>query len=418
MSPAAKRTSSIVTSSEAETVSSKRSSSTQAVYRYECLTAAEIYIHTDPPSNIQAAIDDIIKAEVTEDRRLILRDIAKTLYEACRKTVQTAVGKDDFVILIHKALEAMKPDNILFRTKSNWREELKPVTQELNVDWSFLINSNNMSSDQQQEVDNTSAPPPPKRQQQSAGQPYISPQPSMINILNSNSNNRPPQSIIMPPPSRPLPAKAKQTKQTSPIKTPRPNISIGIEDKALISALLSQNLNNAEIKRFLKALEKIMIPSEQDGSAEQILIIIPTQQASGLVFPFAIVEGKAYSTGKQVFEAQNQAAVAGASGLKIQLSLNELVKRSTISSDAENQPPLFFSICTEGPYHELWVHYTHIEDDVREFNMKLLKICNGVLLEGVEDFLITVDNVLRWGTGQFLKSVVERLGKVARKISA
>jgi hypothetical protein len=101
----------------------------------------------------------------------------------------------------------------------------------------------------------------------------------------------------------------------------------------------------------------------------------------------------------------------------MQLSLSELVRRSTTSS---NVPPipLFFSICTEGPYHELWAHYTHIEDDVRKFKMALIKICHGVLLDGVVDFIFAVDNVLRWGTGQFVDSVVERLGKVARRAGA
>jgi len=37
------------------------------------------------------------------------------------------------------------------------------------------------------------------------------------------------------------------------------------------------------------------------------------------------------------------------------------------------------------------------------------------LLESVKDFIIAVDNVLHWGTGQFMHSVVERLRKVARK---
>ena len=107
-----------------------------------------------------------------------------------------------------------------------------------------------------------------------------------------------------------------------------------------------------------------MAPSELGGPAEPLLVAVPTQLESDLVFPFAVVEGKAYSTCKQIFEAQNQAAVSGASGLKIQLSLNELVKCS--SSDVvpltlNDQPPLFSSICTEGSCHELWAHYTYIE---------------------------------------------------------
>jgi hypothetical protein len=44
--------------------------------------------------------------------------------------------------------------------------------------------------------------------------------------------------------------------------------------------------------------------------------------------------------------------------------------------------------------------------------MTLLKICHGVLLNDVVEFM------LRWGTGQFVDSVAERLRKVARKTGA
>ena len=58
------------------------------------------------------------------------------------------------------------------------------------------------------------------------------------------------------------------------------------------------------------------------------------------------------------------------------------------------------------------------EGSVRRFDMKLLMSCSGTLLESVEDFITAVDNVLRWGAGPFLKSVVERLGIVAKKVLA
>lgn len=401
---------SMAASSDLETV---RSSHTTANYRYKHLAAAHVYIHTDPPDHIQTAINSIIEADISGDRRVKLGNIAKELYEACKKTIQGAANEDDFVVLFYTALKAMSPNNTTLRAKADWREDLKPVTRQSALITNILANFN--GSDQQEEADSASAPPPSKRQQQSAGQTSV----------DSTSDNRPLQSNAMPPPAfRPPP---KKSKETAPIKTPRPDISIGTEETAVfsalsaLSALSSQNLNNTETKEFLQQLEDVRVSSEQGGPAEPLLIIVPTQSASGLVFPFAVVEGKAYSTGKQVFEAQNQAAVSGASGLKIQLSLNKLVERTSSNVSpipSKDQPPLFFSICTEGPYHELWAHYTHIEDGVRKFNMKLLKICNAVLLEGMEDFIVAVDNVLRWGSGPFLESVVERLGRVARREGA
>lgn len=59
------------------------------------------------------------------------------------------------------------------------------------------------------------------------------------------------------------------------------------------------------------------MPSGRDGPPEPVLIIVPTQRESNLTFPTFVFEGKGYSTGKQIFEAQNQAAVSDAGGIKI-----------------------------------------------------------------------------------------------------
>jgi hypothetical protein len=96
----------------------------------------------------------------------------------------------------------------------------------------------------------------------------------------------------------------------------------------------------------------MMLSDKLDGPAESALIAVPTQRVSDLVFLFAVVKGKAYSTDKHIFEAQNQTAVFEASRLKMQLSLSKLIKRSTTSNFDVSPTPLFF-ICTEGPYHEL-----------------------------------------------------------------
>ena len=414
--PLLKRTSSrrSIGTSEPETVRSQRSSNTAAYYRYKGLAAADIIIHADPPDDIQAVVDRIVNAEISDDRRDHLRDISIGFHRACKETVKAAAGEDDFIDILYTALKAMSTDTILFRAKADWREELKPVPPQLDLDLSFLGDLKAIES--RQGGPNDTSAPPPKRQQQSTSQTYISPQSSSVDAVDSTPDDRPPADTAFPI-SRPSQEKPRES---YPIKTPRPDLSIGLKETAVFMALSrSRNGTVTWAKRFLEKLENTRVSSERDGLMEPLLVTIPTQRASDLVFPFAVVEGKAYSTGKQVFEAQNQAAVSGASALKIQLSLNELTKRSTstdaLDSPSKEQAPLFFSICTEGPSHELWAHYTHIEDDFRKFNMKLLKICNGILLEGVEDFIIAVDNVLRWGTGPFLESVVERLGKVAKK---
>jgi len=409
--PALKRSSSRRSISEADTVPSQRSSGSMSYYRYKYLAAAEVYIHTDPPADIQTAINAVIKAKVSKERHAELRIIAQEFYNGCKNAVKAAVGEDDFIGLLERALLAMDHSNLCLRAKADWREEIKPTIQQSDLNLSFL-------ADEQQEVNDASAPSR-KRKQQRDARTLISPRLSMTDVSDSAPDNRLPESDTMPPPA--LYSLPPKVEEPSPIKTPRPDISLGTKDTALISALSSQILDNTRARRFIEQLQNTMMSRERGGPEEPLLIVVPTQRPSGLVFPFAVAESKAYSTGKPVFEAENQAAVSAASGLKIQLCLNELVKRATTTGSdvpltlSNTATPLFFSICTEGPYHELYAHYTHIEDGVCKINQMLLEICHGMLLKSVVDFIVAVDNVLRWGTGQFLESVVERLGMVARR---
>lgn len=396
--------------SETDTVRSQRSSNTAAHYRYKHLEDANVYIHIDPPEDIQAAIENIINAKPSKDCDAILREKAKIFSKKCKEMVRAAAGEDDFVHLFYIVIEDICPNNLISREKADWRVELKPAIQQSDANLNFLSNFDAMGSNKQDEVDNASALPPPKRHQQSAGRPYISPRDSQISLSDSQPDNRPPQSC--------------KAKDISPIKTPRPDITTGIKESAVISALASSlsspgsNYTKTKAKQFLKKLQEATMPNGQDGPQEPVLIIVPTQRQSNLAFPTLVFEGKGYSTGKQVFEAQNQAAVSGAGGLKIQMLLDELVKRATRSSNAalitplKNQPPLVFAICSEGPQHELWAHFTVIDDGEHQFNMALLNTCHGVMPEQVEKFFVQVHNVLNWTAGPFLDSVVDRLGKV------
>ena len=224
----------------------------------------------------------------------------------------------------------------------------------------------------------------------------------------------------MPPPSFPW-VTVEPNKDTPLVKTPRPDITIGLRNDAVVTGLVSQGLNKTQADDFLKDLQQRMV-YRNPARFEPVLCSEPTQRALGIRFPFLIVEGKSYATGKPVFDAQNQAAVSGAMALKILhdlVDLADLANLADLSDDVSpgsRPPPLAFSICTEGPYHELWAHYTTMENDVRMFNMSILKTCHGSLPGEVLEFLIAVDNVMSWGTGQFLEDIVERLGKVAKRV--
>ena len=415
-----------------ETTRTKGSSSTNAHYRFEVLAPAQINIHADPPpKNIQDAIDAIVLAIPPEGRREQLERIAREFQTRCIERARASVGENDFVKILHDALDAMGFDILCLRTNADWNDRLKPKIQHSPYNVSVLRFKGGR---QQQQVEEASAPPPAKRQQQAVGQPYISPQLSLANESDLPPNNGPQEPATVLPLALPLVPEKEGT-----IKTPRPDITIGLQLRALASGLSSQGLNEVDALLFLKDLQRVMESREPDGLEEPMLISVPAPRASDLVFPFGVDEGKAYLTGKQISEAENQAAGSGACAIKMQLRLDELVKRNTAepfmqqhptSSDglpapsedpppklpppSEDQIPLFFPICTEGPLHVLWVQWTEVKHGKRQYNMRPLKCVYGVLPDGLVDFFVMVDNVLRWGTGHFLESLAVRLGKVAR----
>jgi hypothetical protein len=202
---------------------------------------------------------------------------------------------------------------------------------------------------------------------------------------------------------------------SSTVKTPRPDITIGIDTDALISKFPSEILDPDQAEEMLQHLQQTTL--NRDGRNEPILCSEPTSQATQIRFPFLIVEGKSYSTGKSIFEAQNQAAVSGACALKILHDLAELevAKNADGGGDyAKPANPLVFSVCTQGPIHELWAHYTTVENSIRKFNMVPVKTCHVTFRSSILEFLTAVDNVMSWGSGDFLDDIAKRLGKVAK----
>ncbi|EOD47337.1 hypothetical protein UCRNP2_5921 [Neofusicoccum parvum UCRNP2] len=63
-----------------------------------------------------------------------------------------------------------------------------------------------------------------------------------------------------------------------------------------------------------------------------------------------VVEAKSPATLDNIFEGQNQAVTSGACALNIQRSLVDL-------TNEEPDQPLFSSMCTQGPLHEIWAHF-------------------------------------------------------------
>jgi hypothetical protein len=103
--PTLKRSSSrrsVTASSEADTLRSQRSSNSTAYYRYKHLAAAQVYIHTDPPAKILDAINAVVKAEVSKERRAEVTGSARTMRSitaSVKKRVKRASGLLESIVL-------------------------------------------------------------------------------------------------------------------------------------------------------------------------------------------------------------------------------------------------------------------------------------------------------------------------------
>ena len=200
----------------------------------------------------------------------------------------------------------------------------------------------------------------------------------------------------------PMPAPAATSKaEEETIKTPRPDFTIGLRHPSIVDALMERGLSNFKADDFLKFLQ-----------SEQKLCLDPTQNFLDVRFPVLVIEGKAYATGKTIFEAQNQAAVSGGCMVNLQQQLTD-VSHKVFSRFKERKTPLAFSICTEGPQIELWVHYALSEDNVRSHYMNIFRTCHGSLQCGLEEFLVNVERLMEWTKSEMLDEIADQLYALA-----
>lgn len=203
----------------------------------------------------------------------------------------------------------------------------------------------------------------------------------------------------MPPPSLPRPAPPDNS---ALVKTPRPDITIGFEDGALLKALVAWGIKEVEAEDFLEFLH-----------SEQLLSSCPLQTVQPLRFPLMVVEGKSYTTGRTIFEAQNQAAVSGSCMTNMQHKLADLVHRTPSVPSYQDGDPLAFSICTEGPTLEVWVHYTTNRDGVRFYHMNILRGCNAAAEDdGLWEFITIVYKLMCWARTDLLTNIATQLALV------
>lgn len=389
---------------------SQQSRITEANYRYKNLSAHKIYVHVEPPQHIKAAICAILYQEIPEDNFEKLNKVAQDMHESCVGLVRASVGEYDFVHLFLHAIVAMGISELCVLEKAEWKEELKPIAKRSGWTFKPFRGSNDLGIGGEKRSNW-----PATKFQQSSGPAYASPETSMSSVTANLLKQSEP---TMAPPALP-----KKSVDNLLLRNPRSDITVGLKMPSLTSALSSalslanspKGFSVTETESIIADIQDTFVKSSNGPGEEAGITMVPTQRSSNLVYPFCIIEGKAYSTGKQIFEAQNQAAVAGACSLRMQRRLDDFVTQMTGEQASKEKIPLFFSVCTEGPYHELWAHYMYIEDGVDKFGQVLLEVCNLMLLKSVVNFVSLVERVMRWGVGSFLDSLVERLSQVVQK---
>ena len=111
-------------------------------------------------------------------------------------------------------------------------------------------------------------------------------------------------------------------------------------------------------------------------------------------FPFLSIHAKDQYHGRTLVELQNHAAVSGTISLKLFDSLH----RQTLGEFALGPSPLAFSICTQGPVMELWLHYRKQlkEQSSLQYCSQLISSHNALLRHSLLELLFLVARIVQW----------------------
>jgi hypothetical protein len=184
------------------------------------------------------------------------------------------------------------------------------------------------------------------------------------------------------------------------LSTPKPDVSLGLASDAINSTL--------------GLPEDFLLRLQTDPTIPQPFCSDPHQVPIGLRFPFLIVEAKGSNTGGNLVHAQNQAAVGGASALNILEDLHARISPAEGADVAETFPAIIFSIVTEGPTYELWVHYK----TGKEYHMHCLESWRTTLPGHAELLFRSIDRIMGWGAGIFKDDIVQSVGALWRDMCA
>jgi hypothetical protein len=212
------------------------------------------------------------------------------------------------------------------------------------------------------------------------------PQPqSALPDINSQSASGFPGPVPSLQPYTPSISYTTSTEATDPfyISTPKPDIVVGLKD------------------RTFPPTHRVRLAKHQSFGS---ILSDPHTAAMGLRFPFLIAETKGLSLNGGLVAAQNQAAIGAACMLKILDNLEDqaALPMAPISTAATR---LCFSITTEGPVHELWVHFKLGEAT----HMQNIRVWRTTHQRDVRELVYCLARILKWANNDFMQKIQQKL---------
>lgn len=218
--------------------------------------------------------------------------------------------------------------------------------------------------------------------------PRIPPPQSALPDFDSQSASGFPGPVPALQPYTPSIAYTTSTEAADPfyISTPKPDIVVGLEDRAFAPT------------------HRLRLAKHQSVGS---ILSDPHAAAMGLRFPFLIAETKGLSLNGGLVAAQNQAAIGAACMLTI---LDDLDNQAALPTAPESPaaPRLCFSLTTEGPVHELCVHFKLGEAT----HMQNIRAWRTTHQRDVRELVYCLARILKWANDDFMKTIQDKLDAV------
>ncbi|PKY05492.1 hypothetical protein P168DRAFT_232923 [Aspergillus campestris IBT 28561] len=353
----------------------------ESACRTQTLFRAGIYVDVDLPEEVQHQINIVLATPPANAPTL--ERLASELQRESMELTAAQAGESDWTVLLRETLKGLKSTKLMVALNREWRPDIKPQVHQPPV--------SRPSVPQKRLRDQTGAQEP-----ENPGSNVASEDPSFDQLARPTDvlGSVGPGTATLPVQPGPMPI----TPFT--LKNPRPDISVGISGQGLATTLQSRQVRNG--KYLLNDLQ-------ETGE----LISDPGLTPLNLRFPFFLVEAKSGATGGNLYQAQNQAAVSGASAIEV---LKALYQKSEGRRPSNTASPavggtmcqlLTFSATTEGPICELWAHFWDEAND--SHYMANIDTWRTTCRDKAFDFVSKISTILNWGSATFHNAVVEHL---------